>query len=137
MVEATASSTDVTQAKSPAISFINSNKGKLLLNLLQEDDNETTPDFTDEDYESDLSDDDKCFDILLNTLNSCLVLCPNLIVERQREHESLNNIIIIDNLTKVDQGNLLSWLTEPDAVDQFAVQSDDSKTKKQRSMLIL
>jgi hypothetical protein len=35
MAEAIASSTDVTQAKSSAISFINSNKGKSSLNLLQ------------------------------------------------------------------------------------------------------
>jgi len=160
--------------------------------------NVPTPDFTDDDYGSDLGDD---------------VLCPDLVAERPREHESLGNIIVVDNLPKVDQtkleklkavvskvyskigvvrkeyyplddegktkgygffefdnelaaqeavkqtdgyrldknhtfsvclmsdfdrltqvpsestdtGNLHAWLTEPDAVDQFAVQSDDPK----------
>lgn len=160
--------------------------------------NAPTPDFTDDDYGSDLGDD---------------VLCPELVAERPREHESLGNIIVVDNLPKVDQtkleklkavvskvyskigvvrkeyypldnegktkgygffefeneqaaqeavkqtdgyrldknhtfsvclmsdfdrltqvpsestetGNLHSWLVEPDAVDQFAVQSDDPK----------
>jgi hypothetical protein len=47
--------------------------------------------------------------IFLNTFNLfyfILVLCPDLIAERPREHESLNNIIIVDNLPKVDQTKL-------------------------------
>lgn len=42
------------------------------------------------------------------SLDSALfaVLCPDLYAERPREHESLNNIIIVDNLPKVDQAKL-------------------------------
>jgi translation initiation factor 3 subunit B len=162
----------------------------------EEEEDEPTPDFTDDDYGADFPDD---------------VLCPEIAAERPQEYESLNNIIVIDNLPKVDQerlkklkgalakvynkygeyrkeyypvdeegntkgygffefeneqkaldavketdgyrldrnhtfsvtlmsdferliqippeptdsSNLLSWLTEPDAVDQFAIQSDD------------
>jgi len=36
----------------------------------------------------------------------CLVLCPDLVAERPREHESLGNIIVVDNLPKVDQTKL-------------------------------
>ncbi|CAF2492557.1 unnamed protein product [Rotaria sp. Silwood2] len=164
----------------------------------EKEEEEPTPDFSEEYYGSDLPDD---------------VLCPELMAERPKEHESLNNIIVVDNLPKVDQvkleklkaviskvyskigvcrneyypldeegktkgygffefqneqmaveavkqtdgyrldknhtfsvnlmsefdrltqvppepvdtGNLFSWLAEPDAVDEFAVQSDDPK----------
>lgn len=57
----------------------------------EEDENVPTPDFTDDDYGSDLGDD---------------VLCPDLVAERPREHESLGNIIVVDNLPKVDQAKL-------------------------------
>ena len=36
----------------------------------------------------------------------CLALCPDLAAERPQEHESLSNVIIIDNLPKVDPGRL-------------------------------
>lgn len=68
-----------------------------------------TPDFTDEDYGSDLGDDSKCFFDLQNPFDCALfssVLCPDLYAERPREHESLSNVIIVDNLPKVDQGKL-------------------------------
>jgi translation initiation factor 3 subunit B len=35
-----------------------------------------------------------------------LALCPDLMAERPQEHEGLNNIIVVDNLPKVDQQKL-------------------------------
>jgi hypothetical protein len=37
---------------------------------------------------------------------SSLALCPDLMAERPCEHESLCNIIVVDNLPKVDQTKL-------------------------------
>lgn len=68
-----------------------------------------TPDFTDDDYGSDLGDDGenrKSLEFEIDFCCSCLVLCPDLVAERPREHESLGNIIVVDNLPKVDQTKL-------------------------------
>ncbi len=35
-----------------------------------------------------------------------LVLCPEIVAERPQEHEGLNNVIVVDNLPKVDQVKL-------------------------------
>jgi hypothetical protein len=47
-----------------------------------------------------------CKKNLIGFLFFCLVLCPELMAERPQEHESLNNIIVVDNLPKVDEQKL-------------------------------
>lgn len=51
-------------------------------------DDETTPDFSADEYGEDFSNE---------------VLCPEIVAERPKEHEGLSNIIIVDNIPKVDQ----------------------------------
>ena len=46
------------------------------------------------------------FDVFFVNEIFSLVLCPDLAAERPEEYESLNNIIVIDNLPKVDQVKL-------------------------------
>ena len=44
--------------------------------------------------------------MFIKTSRFFLALCPDLATERPQEHESLSNVIIIDNLPKVDPGRL-------------------------------
>lgn len=46
-----------------------------------------------------------CFKNFVSNFLS-LVLCPEIVAERPQEHEGLSNVIVVDNLPKVDQVKL-------------------------------
>lgn len=72
-------------------------------------DDETTPDFSADEYGEDFSNEGSIrnenkiqFSQEENSFRIS-VLCPEIVAERPKEHEGLSNIIIVDNIPKVDQ----------------------------------